>query len=192
MPDDSRTLIDRCLQGEAAAWRLFVERYTRLVWSIVRRHRLGEADAEDVHQAVFTIAVTRLERLRDAEQVAAWLATTTRRECWRVMRRRRPTATVGDDAVATLPDDEATPEEDRVSIEERQIVREGLEELGGRCRELLEALFSAPGEPSYPQISARLGMPLGSIGPTRARCLRRLSEILERRGIHDEDSGSRS
>jgi len=184
MPDDARTLIDRCLHGEADAWRRFVEKYTRLVWSIVRQHRLDEADAEDVHQAVFAIAVSRLHRLRDAEQIAGWLATTTRRECWRVMRRRRAVVSAGGDSMTEVPASDATPEDARVSIEERQIVREGLEELGGRCQELLEALFSAPAEPSYPQISARLGMPVGSIGPTRARCLRRLSEILERRGIH--------
>lgn len=191
MPDDSRTLIDRCLEGDSAAWRHFVERYTRLVWSVIRRHRLSEVDAEDVHQAVFTIAVTHLDRLRDAEQAAAWLATTTRRECWRLTRRRTGVQ-LGDAAASEVAAADPLPEEDRVSIEERQIVREGLEELGGRCRELLEALFSAPGEPSYPQISARLGMPVGSIGPTRARCLRRLSEILERRGIHGDGDGSPS
>lgn len=192
MPDDARTLIERCLEGDAAAWRSFVERYTRLVWSIVRQHRLPDADAEDVHQAVFTTAVTHLQRLRDAEQAAAWLATTTRRECWRVQRRQSARRMAGEDAAAGLAGDEPRPEEDRISIEERQIVREGLEELGGRCRELLEALFSSPGDPSYPQISARLGMPVGSIGPTRARCLRRLSEILEGRGIHGADRGSSS
>lgn len=190
MPEEPRQLIDRCLAGDSAAWQRFVERYTRLVWSIVRQHRLSEADAQDVHQSVFVIALSRLTALRNAEHVAAWLATTTRRECWRAIRRLRSRRAVAESAAAESPSRDVAPDEARVSVEERQIVREGLEELGGRCRDLLTALFSAAGEPSYPDISDRLGMPIGSIGPTRARCLRRLAEILERRGIRGDRGGS--
>jgi RNA polymerase sigma factor (sigma-70 family) len=157
---------------------------------VIRRHRLDEADAEDVHQAVFAAAVSNLGSLRDSERLVAWLATTTRRECWKTLRRQarmRPSelseslVSSGEAAVSGLE-----------SIEQRQIVRESLVELGGRCQRLLEALFSVPGEPSYPEIASRLDMPIGSIGPTRARCLGRLAEILRRRGIRDEVSGSSS
>lgn len=181
MADPTPELVSRCLLGEAAAWRAFVERHTRLVWSVIRRHRLEEADAEDVHQAVFMAAISNLSSLRESGRVVAWLATTTRRECWRTLRnRRRATGgSLSDDAAASGP----TAEEGVELMEQRQAVRESLSELGGRCQRLLEALFSAPGEPSYPAIAEQLGMPVGSIGPTRARCLRRLCEILSERGI---------
>ncbi|MGA1467821.1 MAG: RNA polymerase sigma factor, partial [Phycisphaerales bacterium] len=112
------------------------------------------------------------------------------RECWKTLRRRdrlRP---------SMLPEDLASSTDEGTlgieSLERRQIVRESLVELGGRCQRLLEALFSVPGEPSYPEIAARLDMPIGSIGPTRARCLGRLAEILGRRGIRNEAGGSSS
>lgn len=193
MEQSTPELIQGCLRGEAAAWRAFVDRHTRLVWSVIRRHRLDEADGEDVHQAVFAAAISRLSALRDSDRVVAWLATTTRRECWRTLRRRDrsrsaelPETLAGDagDASAGLEVLEA--------LERRQIVRESLVELGGRCQRLLETLFSVPGEPSYPAIAERLGMPIGSIGPTRARCLGRLSEILKRRGIRGEAGDSPS
>jgi RNA polymerase sigma factor (sigma-70 family) len=188
MPDDAAELVDRCLQGDAAAWRAFVDRHTRLVWSVIRRHRLDDADAEDVHQAVFAAAVSNLGSLRDSERLVAWLATTTRRECWKTLRRQarmRPS-----ELSESLVSSGEAPVPGLESIEQRQIVRESLVELGGRCQRLLEALFSVPGEPSYPEIAARLDMPIGSIGPTRARCLGRLAEILRRRGIREEASGS--
>lgn len=190
MAEETAELIERCLRGDAAAWRAFVDRHTRLVWSVIRRHRLDDADGEDVHQSVFAAAISHLPALRDSARVVAWLATTARRECWRTMR-RRDRARSGE-----VPEHLAEPGDGAAdgleSLERRQIVRESLEELGGRCQRLLEALFSAPGEPSYPVIAEQLDMPVGSIGPTRARCLGRLSEILRRRGIHDESSGSAS
>lgn len=181
MADPTPELVRRCMLGDAAAWRAFVERHTRLVWSVIRRHRLEESDAEDVHQAVFMAAVSNLSSLRESGRVVAWLATTTRRECWRTLRNRRRTATgaLSDDAAASVP----AAEESLELLEQRQAVRESLMELGGRCQRLLEALFSAPGEPSYPAIAEQLGMPIGSIGPTRARCLRQLCAILLDRGI---------
>lgn len=190
MADETAELIERCLRGDAAAWRTFVDRHTRLVWSVIRRHRLDDADAEDVHQAVFAAAVSNLSSLRDSERLVAWLATTTRRECWRVGRRRdRQRAS---EIPRDLEGDRSEIAAGVESLERRQIVRESLEELGGRCQRLLEALFSAPGEPSYPAIAERLDMPIGSIGPTRARCLGRLSEILRRRGIREDSDDSSS
>lgn len=188
MADDTAELIEHCLRGDAAAWRAFVDRHTRLVWSVIRRHRLDDADGEDVHQAVFTAAVSHLSALRDSDRLVAWLATTTRRECWRVLRR-------GDRHRATefprdLEGDRTEIAAGVESLERRQLVRESLEELGGRCQRLLEALFSVPGEPSYPAIAEQLDMPIGSIGPTRARCLGRLAEILRRRGIRGDSDDS--
>jgi RNA polymerase sigma factor (sigma-70 family) len=181
MVEPTPELIRRCQMGDSAAWRAFVERHTRLVWSVIRQHRLDDADAEDAHQAVFVAAVTNLGALRECDRVAAWLATTTRRECWRISRQRRraPQEAVFGEVAHSGPRVADAAE----MTEQRQIVRECLAELGGRCRQLLEALFSAPGEPSYPRIAEQVGMPVGSIGPTRARCLRRLCEILAGRGI---------
>lgn len=190
MADETAKIIERCLQGEASAWRTFVDRYTRLVWSVIRRHRLEDADAEDVHQAVFAAAVSHLSALRDTDGLVAWLATTTRRECWRVLRRRgrQRSVELPEALVETHSDSPVALE----MLEQRQAVRESLDELGGRCQRLLEALFSVSGEPSYPVIAEQLDMPVGSIGPTRARCLARLAEILRRRGIRGPTADSPS
>lgn len=178
------TLVESCIRGDRAAWDELVERYSRLVWSIPRKYGLDDSDAEDVHQSTFASLVRHIGELRDRERLSSWLITTATRECWRLRRRRsQATRSLGDEEP-----DIPMPETDRHE-EERQLVREGLARLNDRCRELLSVLFAAVGEPHYPTIAARLGMPVGSIGPTRARCLTRLETVLRNLGLGGRDQG---
>jgi RNA polymerase sigma factor (sigma-70 family) len=174
-------LILKCLAGDEAAWNALVDRYTRLVYSIPRRYGLSDADAADVHQNVFVAAFRHLERLRDHDRLSSWLITTTHRECWRVGRRTR---TTGD--LDQIIEDVGSPSDEHLEQWEQQdLVRRGLEELGNPCRDLLSALFLEPGEESYESIARRLGMKVGSIGPTRVRCFSKLEAILRRMGLDD-------
>jgi RNA polymerase sigma factor (sigma-70 family) len=171
-------LIEACLQGDRAAWDELVRRYARLVWSVGRRSGLSAADADDVHQIVFATLVRRLHDLRDRERLSSSLITTTSRECRRLLSRERGRAQA-DGAGGNAP---ASPEFGR-DEEERQLVRDATDRLDARCRDLLTALFTAAGEPHYPEIAERLGIPIGSIGPTRARCLAKLEALLRAAGL---------
>lgn len=183
-------LIDACCRGDRRAWDALVERYSRLVWSIPRKYGLPESDCEDVHQTVFSVLVRHIDELRQRDRLASWLITTATRECWRIRRSERVRAGTanaidldregGDEPglQSALPDAEG-PQQD----EDRQLVREGLARLGGKCRDLLTALFSSPAEPHYPEIAERLGIPVGSIGPNRGRCLEKLETILRGLGL---------
>jgi len=184
------TLLSRCRSGDSAAWSQLVERYRRLVWSVIVKHRMRDEEAEDAFQHVFTTLVTSIDSIEDDGALASWLVTTTKRRCWRVIAQKRKEM----DRARSLdsdPEKPADPEDVRVNpaearvILERQLVREGLERLGGRCKDLLEALFGAGGEPNYTVIAEKLGIRAGSIGPTRARCLEKLSKVLGRLGFGD-------
>ena len=174
-------LVRACRAGDARAWEQLVERYGRLVAAIPRRMGMSSVDADDVFQDVFTLLLRHLESLRDEQRLAAWLITTTRRECWRRMRSAR------DLGHAELP--EEMPAADPGLLEEiargerEQGVRQAMARLDARCRDLLTALFLDASQPEYGAIARRLGMAVGSIGPTRARCFRKLDGFLREIGI---------
>lgn len=179
-----KELIQQCLDNDEQAWHRLVERYARLVYSIARNWGFGEADTEDIAQTVFTILCQRLASLREADRLGSWLITTTRRECWRLNRRRPDTVEIDPrDAVIT-----SIAEADAEQIEEQYLVWQALEELGGQCEQLLRALFSRGSEEGYARIAERLGMEIGSIGPTRARCFSKLERILISLGFGPENS----
>lgn len=197
MPTDSESnlpsLIDACCRGDRQAWDELVGRYSRLVWSIPRKYGLSESDCEDVHQTVFSMLVRHITELRQRDRLASWLITTATRECWRLRRAQR-VRSVGsgtlesgrgtDGAKDSATEFLAEAADDRPhQDEERQLVRDGLARLGAKCRDLLTALFSSPSEPRYPEIAERLGMPVGSIGPNRGRCLEKLEVILKGLGV---------
>lgn len=182
------TLLERCRAGDPLAWDALVARYRRLVWSVILEQRLRDEEREDAFQQVFASLVEHIDRIREEAALSTWLGITAKRACWRIAARSRRDAAAAHalDADPERPIDPADPHDDLAELGEhleRQRVREGLERLGGRCRELLEALFDAPGEPSYPLIAERLGIRVGSIGPTRARCLEKLGAILVRMGF---------
>lgn len=176
-------LIRACLAGDARAWEELVERYGRLVWSIPRRYGLPDADAEEVHQSVFVTLFEKLGQLEDATRLSSWLITTTHRTCWRVGRRRATTAAELD---ARIADVGAPDPAEAAAWEERHLVRLALDRLGGRCAKLLRMLFSTE-RPDYERVAGELGMKVGSIGPTRARCFGKLEPILRELGLGDDD-----
>lgn len=171
-------LIQACLEGRQAAWNELVDRYGRLVFSVPRRLGLSESDAEDVMQTVFLALFRNLERLKDHTRLSAWLLTAAHREAWRVGKMRR-TAALGD-----AIDDRGTPSEsDLERWELQETLRRGLEALGGRCEELLRALYLGRAATDFRSVARELDMPIGSIGPTRARCLKKLEAALLRDGL---------
>ena len=168
-------LVTRAKNGEQQAWDALVERYAPLIWSICRRFRLEAADAEDVGQAVWLKLVTHLDDLRDSAALPGWLATTTRRECGRVInaadaRRANERVLIAD----SIPDTETeTVEQELLVAEQQAVLRDALARLPSGCQRLLVLLSADPPVP-YAEISARLGISIGSIGPNRRRCLDRL------------------
>lgn len=172
--DDLPALVRRAVAGEQAAWNGIVDRFAALVWSICRSFRLNEADAADVAQTVWLRAVEHLPVLREARALPGWLSTTTRNECLRVLRQQnRRSFYALDDVVEQTPDDEPELDEAILAAERRDAVREAFARLPQNCRELLEMLVTDD-RLSYADISQTLQMPVGSIGPTRARCLDKL------------------
>lgn len=173
-PQDSSDsdLIARCVEGDDRAWSQLIDRHARLVYSIPSRHGLSRDDCDDVFQTVWGLAVKHLHSLRDARTLPAWLITTTQRETWRVLRKAPPTdqsrAAEAEAAIGTHAEMEL--------IERRQTLRAALTRLGPECRDLLETLFRSD-RPSYDVVAEQLGMPRGSIGPRRARCIEQLSRL---------------
>jgi RNA polymerase sigma factor (sigma-70 family) len=166
-------LLDRAGRGEPRAWRELVDEFSGLAWAITRAHRLSDADAADVTQATFARLVENLDRLRDPLSVGAWLATTARRECFAVLRQQTRVLPVGDDMPDAL--DAGAPSHDAALIarERDEALWHAFERLSSRDQALLRMLIADP-TPSYEEISAALQMPIGSLGPTRARALERL------------------
>lgn len=182
-------LIAACRKGQEWAWDMLVERYKRLVYSIALRAGLDQEDAADVFQTVFTLLVENLPNLHAPQGLAAWLITTTRRTSWNMLRKRNrelpQSLAEPQDADSNHSAEEwllhGHPDESRWA--DQALVREALERMGGRCKELLWLLYYDPAEPSYEQISRQMNLPLGSIGPTRARCLQKMRQILQAMGM---------
>lgn len=174
-------LVSWAAEGDQAAWDALVDRYAGLVWSVARAHRLAHPDVADVVQTTWLRLVENLDRIRQPERVGAWLASTTRHECLRVVRRstrERPTQFAYDApwTSSTEPSAEATALERAGS----RLILEALDELSERCRSLLRMLAATP-QPSYADVAGVLDIPVGSIGPTRARCLDRFRRLLAAR-----------
>jgi RNA polymerase sigma factor (sigma-70 family) len=171
-------LVMRARIGDQDAWNRLVESYTPLLWSTCRRYRLSREDAADVVQRVWLLLVEQLSSLREPAALPGWLLTTTRRECLRLLRTSQLQAGRSgplDDASGKLAADEESTSVDRALLAaEREVaLRRAFAELRPQCQRLLEMLVREPPVP-YADISAKLNMPIGSIGPTRARCLHHL------------------
>ena len=168
-------LVARAANGDQAAWNEIVERYAPLVWSICTRYRLSSDDTEDVGQSVWLLLVEHLGDLREPAALPGWLATTTQRECQRVVRaaRRYDRFRPVPEELPPPPADNTVIEQEIITAERNAALRAAFGELAPRCRELLSMLIADP-PPSYAEISATLQIPVGSIGPQRARCLARL------------------
>jgi RNA polymerase sigma factor (sigma-70 family) len=168
------SLVTHAEGGDRDAWAEIVERYAPLVWAICTRFKLSRADAEDVAQTVWLLLVEHLGKLREPAALSGWLATTTQRECLRVVTAARRSGQRGTwlDRALQFVDDKAIDEE--ILLAERNAaLPEALAELPSRCQQLLSMLLADPPH-SYAEISTALHIPIGSIGPQRARCLERL------------------
>ncbi|WP_448642743.1 RNA polymerase sigma factor [Geodermatophilus sp. URMC 63] len=172
---DLSTLVEAARRGEPSAWQGLVQRFGPLVRAITSRYRLGEHDAEDVAQVIWLRLVEHLHELREPLALPGWIATTARHESLRLARGRERTLPVDplDDAAQAFPGQDPDVDADLLQAEQVEAVREGLADLPAAQRDLLLLLAADP-PLSYREISARLGMPVGSIGPTRARTLARL------------------
>ena len=175
-------LVQACLDGQDAAWTEVVDRYGRLVFSIPKRYGLSDADADDVFQTVFAILFRKLDQLREASRLTAWLIRTTHRECYRIGKKSGRYV----DLDRVIEHVTEPTQDDAQDWETRHLIRQALRQLGGRCEELLTALFLAPGKPSYEVIARQMGMKVGAIGPTRARCFQKMEKILLEMGLQAE------
>jgi RNA polymerase sigma factor (sigma-70 family) len=166
-------LATRATTGDKQAWDALVERYAPLICSICCKYRLGRAD--DVGQSVWLRLADQLDNIRDPAALPGWLAITTRRECGRLLcTARRPHAPVYALDTGNLPDEQAGPaDQELLAAERHAAVREALSRLPPDGQQLIAMLIADPPVP-YAEISARLGIPVGSIGPHRSRCLDKL------------------
>jgi RNA polymerase sigma factor (sigma-70 family) len=185
--DDDATLVRRCQQGDGHAWGQLVARYQRLVYAIVTRMGLDEHAAADVFQAVFEKLVQHLPRLREPDRLQAWIVTTAKREGLAARRQgqRHVSMTRADEdegdgsAEWDVADDAPRAEQLLDDLQQLDLLRNGLDRLDERCRELLLLVFRDEDERlGYDEVGRRLGLPVGSIGPTRARCLGKLRKLL--------------
>src|SRR6266480_3006314 len=165
-------LVGDASRGDAGAWSALVDRFAPLVWSIARGYRLRDQDAADVSQITWLRLAEHIDRLREPERVGAWLATTAGRESLAVIRRRRRLAPLDEAALSGTPDEDLSdqPAESLLRAAESTELWRAFSELPTRSQSLLRLLFADP-QPSYQEIATLTGMPLGSIGATRARCL---------------------
>lgn len=176
-------LVARCREGDGPAWEALVHRYQRLVYAIVMRMQFDEHAAADVFQIVFTRLLDHLPRLTDPNRLQAWIVTTAKRES--LLHRKRAQRVVSltpesdDDAEMEIVDDALLPEDALESLQQQNRVRDAMEALDLRCRELLSLLYTDDEKTAYEEIAEQLGIAVGSIGPTRARCLGKLRKLLE-------------
>jgi RNA polymerase sigma factor (sigma-70 family) len=180
--EDVADVVRRAAAGDEAAWHRLVEDFSSLVWSVALRQGLGRADAGEAVQMTFLRLVENLAGLREPEALGGWLATTARREAWRLARRAGR-----ESPIEEQPEVETTepgPEERALGTERAQLVRSAFAALNERCARLLElvVVLALP----YSQVASMLEMPIGSIGPTRARCLDRLRALLPE-GVGSDD-----
>lgn len=181
-------LVRRCRDGQQAAWSTLVRRFQRLVYTVPRRAGLSDAQAADVFQACFSRLFENIDRIEDSSRVRAWLVTTARRESLRLLKEGSRIVDLagprpgddddGEDPFARIADSAPLPEALLDDLQQQHLVREALDRLDPRSRQLLELLFLQEEPVPYGEIAARLGIAEGSIGPTRARALEKLRRLM--------------
>lgn len=185
-PEQAASLVEAAAAGDRRAWESLVDAYVGLIWAIARSYRLSDGDAHDVSQTVWLRLIEHVDRLNDPARVGAWLATTTRRECLRVLRQSRRQVLLAEwDDLDTIVLDDKPVDAAMLQDEQDEGVRAALLQLKPRCQALLALLMLDP-PPSYEEVSAALGMPIGSIGPTRGRCLNCLRQLMDEGRIAQE------
>jgi RNA polymerase sigma factor (sigma-70 family) len=175
--DEIAELVRAAAQGQDSAWRALVNNFAGLVWSVIRGYRLTPADAADVSQTTWLRLAEHISSLHQPERVGAWLVTTAGRECLVSLRSRRHVSLEEAFVECPAPEPASQPEAHVMREEEEETLWEAFASLPGRYQVLLRLLFADPA-PTYQEISAITGMPVGSIGPVRGRCLAQLRELV--------------
>jgi RNA polymerase sigma factor (sigma-70 family) len=176
---DVAGLVRRAAQGDRHAWERLVDQYARLIWSITVEFKLIESDAADVAQTTWLRLLQHIDRIEYPDRIGSWLAATARNECLRSLAaRKRVVLGHEDDELQSVATYEPEIDERLLADENAQVVRDALSRLPRRWQRLLEMLMADPPMP-YTEISDQLGLPIGSIGPTRGRCLARLRVLLQ-------------
>ena len=170
-------LLSAARAGSEDALGQIVNELSPLLWQVARSAGLSQGDAEDVLQTVWMRLITHLDGIQDAGALTSWLVTTTKREAWRVRAAGRKQLPADQDVFADLPDKGPGSEEQVIVEDQRRELWAAIGMLSRRCQELLRILAFAP-RPDYATVAAALGMRVGSIGPTRGRCLAKLRALL--------------
>ena len=184
MDDNDVQLVLACRRGDQLAWERLIRRYQRLIYAIPLRAGLDEDHAAEIFQDVFTTLFQKLNDLEQPEKLHAWLVTTTRRKTLHVISKEQvqQSHVISDEETevsTSLRDEAPLPDEQLLILEEQHRIRTALSSLDDRCKTLLQLLFYVSEPPSYADIASSLGLPEGSIGPTRARCLAKLLRMLK-------------
>jgi len=185
MDDSDLQLVLACRRGDQLAWEKLIRRYQRLVYAIPLRAGLNEDQAAEIFQDVFTTFFQKLNDIEAPERLHAWLVTTARRKTWRTIAKTQVWAPAvaesieGTNAATAVRDETPLPDEQLSILEEQHRIRTAVSLLDDRCQKLLHLLFYSAEPPSYVEVAASLGIPEGSIGPTRARCLGKLLRLLK-------------
>ena len=183
MDESDLQLVSACRLGDQLAWEKLVRRYQRLIYAIPRRAGLSEDQAAEIFQDVFTTLFEKLNDIEDPERLQAWLVTTTRRRTLRTISRMPDRLRSDSDDEETsraeaMRDESPLPDEQLLILEEQHRIRTAVSQLDPRCQTLVELLFYQREPPTYAEVAKVLGVPEGSVGPTRARCLGKLLRIL--------------
>lgn len=179
-----KELIIACRNGDESSWEVLVDRYQRLIYTIPRRAGLDQDQASEVFQDVFVTLLEKIDDINDPDRLHAWLVTAARRKTWKLISKERRGVESYDaeddgDVLAVIADENPLPDEVLLRIEEQHRVRTAVAALDERCQTLLTMLYYEHEPPSYAAIAEAFGTSEGSIGPTRARCLKKLLRLLE-------------
>ena len=170
-------LIAAARDGSEDALGQIVTELSPLLWQVARAAGLSSGDAEDVVQTTWMRLVAHLGNIHDATALTGWLITTARREAWRVRAEERRQLPAAQESFAELPDRGPGSEDQVIMDDQRRALWAAIGQLSARCQELLRIIAFTP-RPDYTVVAAALGMPVGSIGPTRGRCLAKLRAML--------------
>ena len=179
----NKRLVEECLRGNEQAWNVLVDRYKNLIYSIPVRYGAGPQDAADIFQSVCLDLFNELPRLREPEALQGWLIRVATNKCYHWKRQQNTRGEDSNSDGIEIESDGELPTEILADMEREQLVREAMDQLPPRCREMIELLFFEHPPLPYSEVASRLRLARGSIGFIRGRCLKRLKRILEEKGF---------